>query len=616
MKRIFSKIITGIVTLSLLASLACHANETPEVTSFSDVPPAYWGYQTIMDMTEYGIFKGTSTPVNGVGTFSPEKTMTRAEFITAALRAVYPEVAADIEMDKDQWWRGYYVLALDKKLVKVFELDDGDLSKPMSREEMAMVMVRCVENMGEELEKRVSTSQIADYDTIDSYYKEYVCDCFSYGLLCGVDTKGTFAPAKTLTRAEAATVLCRLIDEDMRVDVEFVEMPVETDDEDDNRWDTYEDEPDYRDDRDDKNNKVEENKKPEKEEDRKPTETEKTEEDKPDLMPWEYPNAKQPEEYTAEEYEALTTIQKQAFAASFESVEDFNKWMNQATGGSSNADVMPWEKDGGKQPKEYTWAEYEALTNTQKEAFFDSFGNAEAFDNWKQRVTGNGGSAETEQMPWEDGGKQPKKYTWAEYEALTPLQKEAFFDSFGSVEAFDNWKQSVTGNGGSVEKEEMPWENGGKQPEDYTWAEYERLTAIQKEAFFDSFDNAADFDRWMNQATGTGESSGTEKMPWENGGKQPEKYTWEEYEALTPLQKEAFFESFDDADDFDRWMNQATGTGGSSGTEKMPWENGGKQPEKYTWEEYEALTPLQKEAFFESLEDMGVLDAWIADNQP
>ena len=47
-------------------------------------------------------------------------------------------------------------------------------------------------------------------------------------------------------------------------------------------------------------------------------------------------------------------------------------------------------------------------------------------------------------MPWDaEGAAQPADYTWADYEALSPQEKEAFFDSFSSVEDFDAWMQAV-----------------------------------------------------------------------------------------------------------------------------------------------------------------------------
>ena len=258
--------------------------------------------------------------------------------------------------------------------------------------------------------------------------------------------------------------------------------------------------------------------------------------------------------------------------------------------------LLPWE-NGGKQPDQYTWEEYEALSVDQKEAFFDSFESAVAFDNWMSRVTG---ASEVETMPWEDGGKQPEEYTWAEYEALTASQKEAFYDSLGSSVAFDNWVSRVTG---TTAIETMPWEDGDKQPEEYTWAEYEALTASQKEAFFDSFGNAGEFEEWMAQASGSADA-----MPWEDGGKQPEEYTWAEYEALTASQKEAFFDSFDSPEAFDNWMNRVTGSNGRT-------ENSGKQPEEYTWAEFEAMTPQEQEAFVDSFEDIDAFEAWYNANQ-
>lgn len=61
---------------------------TADLSSFSDVPSTHWAYKNIMAMTSKGLFSGTTTPVNGVGTFAPDKTMTRAEFVTVVMRAM------------------------------------------------------------------------------------------------------------------------------------------------------------------------------------------------------------------------------------------------------------------------------------------------------------------------------------------------------------------------------------------------------------------------------------------------------------------------------------------------------------------------------------------------
>ena len=70
-------------------------------------------------------------------------------------------------------------------------------------------------------------------------------------------------------------------------------------------------------------------------------------------------------------------------------------------------------------------------------AFQNSFESFEEFEVWMKKV--NGDTSETEEnieleLPWENGGKQPSEYTWEEFEALEGGQQIAFQDSFGSFE--------------------------------------------------------------------------------------------------------------------------------------------------------------------------------------
>ena len=264
----------------------------------------------------------------------------------------------------------------------------------------------------------------------------------------------------------------------------------------------------------------------------------------------------------------------------------------------------PWES-GGKQPSEYTWAEFEALSGAHQMAFQQSFGSVEAFDAWMQKAQGK-----VEILPWENGGKQPSEYTWAEFEALTAGQQMAFQQSFGSIEVFEAWQQKAEGD--EMEKSDLPWANGGKQPSEYTWAEFEALTGAQQMAFQQSFDSIEAFDAWMQKAQG----NGTDKndMPWENGGKQPSEYTWAEFEALTAGQQMAFQQSFGSIEAFDAWMQKAQAE--ESGEADLPWASGGKQPSEYTWAEFEALTGAQQMAFQNSFASIEEFDKWLTANQP
>lgn len=588
------KILVVFWMLSVLTTVWCGSISAASGITYSDVPEGYWGYKTIMAMTEAGIFKGTSEPVNGVGMFSPEKKMTRAEFVTAAMRAMYPTQAKSIKNDTQTWWTGYYFFAMEKGILKYHELDSGKLDQTITREEMAMIMVRCLEKSGEKLTQRIKTTKIPDYANIGDYYKSYVLDCFSYGLLCGVDEQGTFLPKESLNRASAATVLCRLVDKDMREKVDFSEETTGG-----NNNDT-----------------------PSGAGSSGPINPGWTP-GNPNMggslfpsipgqsvqvkYPWEMWGAKQPWQYTWIEFLALSSAHKEAFIASFGSLDAFNLWMRNAQGGQNN-NKLPWEVMGAKQPSQYTWAEYEALSVAHKEAFIASFGSTAAFNYWKEKAQE---AENAKKLPWEiAGAKQPAQYTWAEFEALSAAYKEAFIATFGGGDAFDIWMKKAQAMQGN---DKFPWEAGGaKQPSQYTWAEFEALPESIQAAFIATFGNIEAFDMWKKNAQAMQDR---EKLPWElPGAKQPSQYTYAEFSALTGEQQLAFQNSFGSAAVFEAWLQNAQGGGGTIG--KMPWElPGAKQPAQYTYAEYMALSGEVQMAFQNSFGSTDAFNAWLQQAQ-
>lgn len=86
-------------------------------TSFKDVKSNNWFYAPVMAMTEVGLFAGTTTPVNGVGTFEPNNTMTRAQFATVVARAFWPEEFAEMPATSP-WYAGAVNLLMLKGALK------------------------------------------------------------------------------------------------------------------------------------------------------------------------------------------------------------------------------------------------------------------------------------------------------------------------------------------------------------------------------------------------------------------------------------------------------------------------------------------------------------------
>ena len=205
---------------------------------FSDVNTGDWYYETVTTMTEKGLFVG-----KGNNLFCPNDTMTRAEFITVVVRALYHHI--DISSDTgEKWWQGAYDVALAKGIIEDGEfvtynsaenelifysgtnlstdnnvpLHTIELDTAMQRQEMAVISVRALYALGETDIKEYE--YIPDIHKASIIYRDYVCKAYGAGIIVGDET-GKFNPENTLTRAEASTVLYRIIEKSARASVNF-----------------------------------------------------------------------------------------------------------------------------------------------------------------------------------------------------------------------------------------------------------------------------------------------------------------------------------------------------------------------------------------------------------
>lgn len=218
----------GLLVCALLFSalLPAHAN----AKSFSDVNEGDWYYNQIMIMTEKGLFEG-----KGNNLFCPNDTMTEAEFLTVLLRALYPE--EDItSAPGEEWWQGAFDAAVKKGFIEKADYE-GTLSvggmgktpvsastvgtkfnKPIPRQKMAFFSVKALNTLGET--NLQPYTFIIDVKSADEAYQESIRLAYGAGILIG-DNEGFFNPKATLTRAEASTVLYRIIEKSARAQVDF-----------------------------------------------------------------------------------------------------------------------------------------------------------------------------------------------------------------------------------------------------------------------------------------------------------------------------------------------------------------------------------------------------------
>jgi 3D (Asp-Asp-Asp) domain-containing protein len=203
---------------------AANAAET-----FSDVPAAHWAAPAVEDLAAAGVLKGV-----GGGLFQPERTITRAEFVTALLRARGLATEAQTAVDPAlggsgfgagsvlfndvpprSWYEAPAVLAYRMAITE--GKDDGSFgpAEPITREEIAAMAVKAVgwgergRTMSWSSASSTLKAAFSDWTAISEGNRGLVAVALTENLITGLPD-GSFSPGQTSTRAEAATLLARI----------------------------------------------------------------------------------------------------------------------------------------------------------------------------------------------------------------------------------------------------------------------------------------------------------------------------------------------------------------------------------------------------------------------
>lgn len=192
------------------------AYSTPD---FRDVPPSHWAYPYVMSMADAGVLKGTSAT-----TYAPEQKVSAAMLVTLVGRVTYEDDVAAATTDGDSWYSAYLRVAKDKGVLEGTTITDAQIEQEVSRYDMAVVLAHCAELLGVP-EADTDTSKITDYAQIPDAYAGAVAQVYALGLITG-DNAGCFNGTTAMSRAEAATVISRLLT--LAGGTEEPEKPAET----------------------------------------------------------------------------------------------------------------------------------------------------------------------------------------------------------------------------------------------------------------------------------------------------------------------------------------------------------------------------------------------------
>lgn len=179
---------------------------------FSDVDKAAWYFPYVSIAYMYDIIKGKTPEL-----FCPEDSMTLAETckIAACLNALFAQREdADFEATEGEPWYMPYVNYCETYGV----IEKGitfEWENKATRAQVAYFFSRCYDFDEYILNPDVPLSDIPDVDekTLFSYY---ILDLFRRGIATGSDEYYTFYPESYVKRCEAATLISRILREDLR----------------------------------------------------------------------------------------------------------------------------------------------------------------------------------------------------------------------------------------------------------------------------------------------------------------------------------------------------------------------------------------------------------------
>jgi S1-C subfamily serine protease len=183
------RIISITVVFALLSAALTAALATPESPRFADVPETAWYHDSVVFAAERGFFEE-----RGDGLFDPGGTLTLRDAAAIAER-LNPEFKPETAIDETQ---------------------------PAARAAFAEYLYRALGDGALEPINEISDNAVRDVHSSDEY-RDAVYALYRSGVLTGSDKYGRFFPERTLTRAEAAVLIHRALEPDLRRYVTFPE---------------------------------------------------------------------------------------------------------------------------------------------------------------------------------------------------------------------------------------------------------------------------------------------------------------------------------------------------------------------------------------------------------
>ena len=175
---------------------------------FGDVKKRDWFYFSVKFAYDFGLMKGTTEME-----FSPDSYMTRAMFVMIIYRMEKePQAGGTVFVDVEigSYYDRAVAWANANGIVSGVSKDRFAPNDPITREQMATILYRYADFKGFDIESNGNTAY-SDSDSISGYARNAVSWAAANLLMKG-NADGSFSPKSNTTRAQAAAVFARMIE--------------------------------------------------------------------------------------------------------------------------------------------------------------------------------------------------------------------------------------------------------------------------------------------------------------------------------------------------------------------------------------------------------------------
>ena len=184
-------------------------NNAPTQTAvFTDIGNVEWAQQAILYLNDKKIISG-----DGNGKFRPNDNITREEFTKIVVVAFgipsSEQSAGFVDVADDNWAKDYINAAYKSGIVKGISDSEFGFGTNISRQDMALMVLRAAEKSGMTFEAGEITT--IDADSVADYAKDSVGKMMKAGIINGF-ADNTFLPEANATRAQAAKIIYALIE--------------------------------------------------------------------------------------------------------------------------------------------------------------------------------------------------------------------------------------------------------------------------------------------------------------------------------------------------------------------------------------------------------------------